>query len=284
MLKKLIVSGAGLTLLVVATVWLGLPSNTAAQAPGILTLEGPGSSIGLTVREATADDAERAGLAQPVGVVVESVREGSPAGRAGFQVGDIVLDFAGERVISVRQFTRLVRESPLRRQVDAVVVRGTSRQTLQVVPEFTGRFAEVLPRQLEPRFRTIPRPPQPREFNFSVPPEAFRFRELLTGPTLGATVMPLSDQLAEYFGVPEGALVSSVESGSAAADAGLRAGDVITAIGGRSVRTAADVASAVRQARPGDALDLSVTRDRKALMLKATLPGRESSGRGGLPV
>ena len=284
MLKKFIVSGAGLTLLVVATVWLGLPSNTAAQAPGFLTLEGPGSSIGVTVRETTAEDAERADLAQPVGVVIESVREGSPAERAGFQVGDIVLDFAGERVIGIRQFTRVVRESPPQRQVDAVVVRGTSRQTLQVVPEFTGRFAEVLPRQLEPRLRTLPRLPQPREFNFSVPPDVFRFRDLISGPTLGVVVMPLSDQLAEYFGVPEGTLVSSVESGSAAAEAGLRAGDVITAIGGRSVRTAADVASAVREAGPGDALDISVTRDRKALMLKATLPERESSGRGGLPV
>jgi S1-C subfamily serine protease len=93
----------------------------------------------------------------------------------------------------------------------------------------------------------------------------------------------LGDQLADYFGVKGGALVASVGANTPAADAGLKAGDVITAIDGRSVTTAADIAAALREARAGEGVDISVTRDRKPLMLKV-MPGRLASGRGGLPV
>ena len=45
---------------------------------------------------------------------------------------------------------------------------------------------------------------------------------------LGVQLLPLSDQLATYFGVKDGVLVASVEADSPAARAGLKAGDVIT--------------------------------------------------------
>ena len=51
---------------------------------------------------------------------------------------------------------------------------------------------------------------------------------------MGVSVGPLSDQLATYFGVKEGVLVSEVSSGTPAATAGIRAGDVITAVNGRT--------------------------------------------------
>ena len=52
---------------------------------------------------------------------------------------------------------------------------------------------------------------------------------------MGVSVVPLSDQLAAYFGVKEGVLVSEVASGTPAATAGIQAGDVITAVNGRNV-------------------------------------------------
>ena len=57
----------------------------------------------------------------------------------------------------------------------------------------------------------------------------------MTGSTLGVTVSPLTDQLASYFGVKQGVLVSAVTSDSPAAGAGVRAGDVITAVNGQTV-------------------------------------------------
>jgi serine protease Do len=82
---------------------------------------------------------------------------------------------------------------------------------------------------------------------------------------LGVTLQDLSAPLASSFGLeaPDGALVSSVQPGSAAAKAGLKAGDVITSVDGEPVRVAGDVSSRVGLARPGDKLKLELWRDKK---------------------
>ncbi|MBL8276769.1 MAG: Do family serine endopeptidase [Pelomonas sp.] len=84
---------------------------------------------------------------------------------------------------------------------------------------------------------------------------------------LGVTLQDLSAPLAASFGLnaPDGALVSSVMPDSAAAKAGLKAGDVITALDGEPVRVAGDVSSRVGLARPGDKLKLEIWRDKSRL-------------------
>lgn len=263
-------------------------SSLSAQVPGFLTLEGPGSAIGVTVREATADDAKTAKLAEASGVVIESVRSESPAARAGLRAGDLVLELDGERIRSTRHFTRVVRETPPGRTVDAVVVRDGSRQTLRVTPEVTGELSGNLSNDRgRPSARLRVAPDILRDFNFNFERNAPRLAPSAGRARLGITLSPLGTQLAEYFGVKEGVLVASVESGTPAADAGLKAGDVITAIGGRAVSSAQDVTAAVRRVEAGSGFDIAVTRDRMPLMLKATLPPANRatpSGRGGLPV
>ena len=275
---------AGVALVVVwFTVASGSSAAQTSDTPFVAAF-GPGSWIGVTARDVTSDDASRAKLAQPVGVFVESVREGGPAATAGVRVGDIILDFGDERIRSVRQFTRVVQESAPRRAVAVVVMRGAERRTLNVVPEVSAEFQSgAWLRGTEPLLRLLPRgrDQQPRDFGFNIAPE-LRRRLLPEGPSLGVSVTPLSDQLAAYFGVTSGVLVASVSADSPAADAGLKAGDVITAVDGRSVTSAADITEAVRQPRAGGGVDISVTRDRTPLMLKV-LP-QPASGRRSLPV
>jgi putative serine protease PepD len=68
-----------------------------------------------------------------------------------------------------------------------------------------------------------------------------------------------------------GARVTQVASGSAAADAGLEAGDVITAVDGRAVANADDVVARISAMSPGDAVTLSVQRNGSSTTLHATL-------------
>ena len=267
---------------VTAAVMMSTEPAAAQTRPGALVLGlGGTSSIGVTVRDVTTEDAAKAKMAQPAGVYIESVVEGSPAAKAGVQSGDIIIDFDGERVRSASHFSRLVQESVPNRQLNAVVVRGTSKQTLNVVPESAGSFDRLLSNNTRRQLQGLERQ-LPRNFNFDA--DAFRRSLPGIGLGLGVTVSPLTDQLASYFGVTRGVLVSSVVSNSPASEAGIKAGDVITAINGQDVSSSADITRATR-GRDGGALDITVTRDRKSLSLKATVPGRSrTSGRGGLPI
>ena len=77
----------------------------------------------------------------------------------------------------------------------------------------------------------------PREGTWSFrgrPGEAFSFRMNERG-RLGVSIQPLEGQLAEYFGTSKGVLVNSVDKDSPAAKAGLKAGDVVTAVNGKAV-------------------------------------------------
>ena len=264
---------------VTAAAMLAVQPAAAQSQPRIIVQSGV-ASVGVSIRDVTSDDAAKAKMAQAAGVYVESVREGSPASRAGLQAGDIVIDFDGERVRGVTHFTRLVQESVPGRQIAAVVVRGTSKQTLNVVPEASGA-ASFLSGDVRRRLQELP-----RNFNLNVEPDVLRALPL-RGGSLGITVSPLSEQLASYFGVKQGVLVTDVTSSSPAASAGVRAGDVITAINGQAVSSGAEVTRALRENR-NDSVEISVTRDRKSLSLKATVPARSvpagRSGRSGFPV
>lgn len=254
-----------------------------AQEPRVVvrSLGSSSASIGVGIRDVTGDDAAKAKQGQPSGVYIESVREGSPAAKAGIQTGDIVIDFDGERVRSASHFTRLVQESVPNREVTAVVIRGTSKQNLKISPDAGGALSILsnnARRQRQDLQLNLPRG------NFNFDNDALRRVLPANGATLGVTVSPLSDQLAGYFGVKQGVLVSAVTTGSPAAGAGVRAGDVITAINGQSVSNSADITRALRQVS-GESVEISVTRDKKSLSLKATLPARpRASGRSGLPV
>ena len=255
---------------------LAFASTARAQGPRArddVFFPGGGSSIGVTIRELTAEEAAKANATG--GVAIESVREGTPAARAGLRGGDIVLEFDGERVRSTRQFSRLVRETPEGRAVRATVLRDGSRQTLEVTPD-RQRAQIVTPPDIAAAVpRVMPRLPRDFDFNFDfdLPPDGF---SVFTSPRrLGATLTPLGDQLAGYFGVKEGVLVSSVEENSAAAAAGLRAGDVITSINGTRVDAPGDVARALRDAEPGSGVELTVTREKKELTVRVTTPERQ---------
>jgi serine protease Do len=274
-MRKAVVGG-----LVAAAVAVGatlvLAPTMSAQGPGgfgadRLLLVGPGSAIGVGVRDLRSDETASAKI-ETGGVAIATVREDSPASRAGLQAGDIVIEFDGERVRSARHFSRLVTETPPGRTVPATIVRGGNRQTLQVTPEADGRVSIDLPElrnlpeireRIERGLRQLP-----RDFDFDLPQGGVR---IIRGERIGMTLSPLSDQLAAYFGVREGVLVSSVQDGSVAARAGLRAGDVITAVGGEPVDAIADVVLSLRNAAPGSAVEIRVTRDRQEVNLKVEI-------------
>jgi membrane-associated protease RseP (regulator of RpoE activity) len=91
-------------------------------------------------------------------------------------------------------------------------------------------------------------------------------------PRLGVGLQELTPQLADYFGLKDrdGVLVSSVGEGSAAAKAGMKAGDVILSVGGTAVKGSGDVQRLVAKAEAG-ALEVKVLRDRREMTFQPVL-------------
>ncbi|MGE3277908.1 MAG: PDZ domain-containing protein [Vicinamibacterales bacterium] len=276
--SRFMVFGGVLAIGVALSVGSLLAQSQAAPEPAgrqVRILDGRGSGIGVTIRDIGPADH------QGDGIVVEDVVPDGPADKAGIHDGDIVVEFDGERVRSARQFSRLVRETPDGRQVPVAVLREGQRQALTVVPEadaavwfgeVPGAWQERLQaleprlREIEPRLRELE--PRLRAFRFDGPLQ-FDFRGFAERPRLGVQVETLTPQLADYFGAEAGVLVAAVSEGSPAAEAGIRAGDVITAVNGTAVRGAADLYAALPDA--GGEVTLTLLRDKAPATITARL-------------
>jgi len=282
-MRKALVAGAAAVVLIVAafvvatTVWSQERSDgQRSRDRRVFMLDGRGSAIGVSIRDLEAEEAAKAKIGNAAGVFIEDVEEDSPAAKAGIREGDIVVEFDGERVRSARHFARLVQETADGRVVKATIVRDGTRQTLDVTPERGSRafdmvmpdFAGEIDREVQRGLRSLP-----RNFAFDLDWDA-RFPTAMVWPhgRLGAQLTPLTDQLATYFGAKEGVLVSSVDSDSIAAKAGLKAGDVITTINGHAVDSAGDISRQIRESTDDKQVEIGILRDRKPMTLKAPLP------------
>jgi S1-C subfamily serine protease len=256
------------------------------ERPNVMVLDGRGAQLGVMVSD--VDPKAASG-----GVKIDEVNEDSPAEKAGIKAGDIVVDYDGERVRSARQFTRLVQETPEGRSVPIGIMRDGKKQTLNATPEagrMTWNFGPEIDRALREaergmqfHYSTPPNfdfhfddrdriPGEPRRFEYRVPNDLMPFMGRSRG-RLGVTVQSLTDDLQEFFGAKNGgALVSSVTRESAAAKAGIKAGDVIVSINGRAVTDADDLIAELDGIN-GEAT-IVVLRDKKEMTLKSTLESR----------
>lgn len=239
------------------------------RARALEILGGRGSEIGAAVRDVDQADVKREKLSAETGAVIDEVRSDGPASKAGLKAGDVVVEFDGERVRSARHLTRLVQETPAGRTVKAAAVRDGKRVDLQIRPE-TGAGLAIATGPFEHGLRRLERLGD--NLRFDMPSlRDFDFHVRMRPGRLGVGLQDLGDQLADYFGVKDGVLVTSVSDGSAAAKAGLKAGDVITSLNGRSVRGANDVRRELLDVDEGKEFPIVVVREKKELTLKVTL-------------
>lgn len=246
-------------------------AQTRAPLARAFDVLGRGVQIGVSLE---ADDAKK------TGAVIETVTPDSPADKAGMKAGDAVVEFDGERVRSVLHLTRLVQETPAGRGVAVVLLRGGQKVTVNVTPERRSSDDDFAFRYLDtPRIaRPTPAPPAPprapRPPLMLDPARPFEIPGLLRfsrGGRLGVTTESIENQLAEYFGVKEGVLVKSVQDGSAAQKAGIKAGDVITGINGTKVYDASDLNRALDRLETGGEFTVDVVRDKKTQSLKGKI-------------
>jgi serine protease Do len=192
--------------------------------------------LGVTIQKVTSDIATTMGLKNEGGALVADVVEGGPAERAGLKTGDIIVEFNGKPIKdSVELPLEVARVAP-GKTVQVKILRDNKPTTIAVqIGEMTD--SEVV-------------------------------AELRQGD-FGMTVQPLTPAVAQSLGLEsaEGLLISAVKPGSAAYEAGLRRGDVITEINRRPVRNMADYKREISSLESGKAILFLVKRDKGSLFL-----------------
>jgi serine protease Do len=207
-------------------------------------LRGGGTAIGVQVRDVDDADVKREKLSGVAGAVVEDVRADSAAAKAGMKAGDVIVSFDGERIRSAKHLERLVSETPAGRTVDAAVIRSGDRMTLKVAVVAEDAYAPFKALSMKSNWPEGFRINQPKLEAFYAPKLEGRyslFSRLSGGGRLGVGVQDLTEQLGDYFGTSNGALVTAVDDNTPAKTAGIKAGDVITKIDGETVRNSSEL-------------------------------------------
>ncbi|HEV8723134.1 MAG TPA: DegQ family serine endoprotease [Candidatus Binatia bacterium] len=192
--------------------------------------------LGTTVQKITPEIADSLGLKQSKGALVAEVLKGSPAERAGIKLGDIITEFDRKEIKDSADLPALVARVAPGMTVQLKVLRDGKEVTL---PLTVGEMKE---------------------------------NEIVASTQegdLGLAVQPVTPEIAESLGIDraEGLVVTSVTPGSAADEAGLRAGDLIAQINRRPVKNLAEYNREIARSEKGKSVLFLVRRGQGSLFL-----------------
>jgi membrane-associated protease RseP (regulator of RpoE activity) len=268
------------------------PTAVTPPAPGqpfdqsfSLFIDG-GSFLGVYAEDINKENMGRYGLREARGVGITSIVKDSPAEKAGLKKDDVILRFDGENVTSARKLTRMVSEVAPDQSVRLGISRAGSEQEVAVTIGKRENSMDVLNnlqglkglKGLGGKWEGFEGlegfgTPGAKVWKWEGPDsenDGFVFT-LGNNRRIGVSTTQLTKQLAEFFGVSDGkgVLVTSVADDSPAAKAGIRAGDVITAVDGEKLEGAGDLSRALGKKKEGD-VTLTIVRDKQQRSITVT--------------
>jgi len=233
---------------------------------------GTSSYLGVDISDVTTERLSALKLKEEKGVEVTMVDQDAPAGKAGIKEHDVILTMNGTAIESGAQLRRMIHEMPPGR----VVSFGLSRdgQPVTVKVQLADKHNEFARHGVGDIHVNIPEIHIP-EINIPT----FDWVVTTRSERSGLMVENITPQLGDFFGVKNGngVLVRSVDKGSRAEKAGLRAGDIIVKVNDEPVHDTSDFSHAVRSREKGS-VSVGVIRDKKEQNLTLTLPERKESG------
>jgi len=181
--------------------------------------------VGIRLQEITPAIAQALGRSDEKGVLVASVEPGGPAEKAGVKTGDVITRIGSQTIESGRDLSRAVAGMKPGTDAALTVVRGGTTQEITVkVGQRPGE-----------QTASLSGPQQDSE---------------AVGKRLGVALAPIDEATRRQLGANvNGVLVQQVQPNSAAAENGIRPGDVIVSANNRDVTRPADVAQAWTQAQ-----------------------------------
>ncbi len=206
------------------------------------------------------------------GALIQRVMPNSPAEKAGLKANDVVVAIDGKAIASDAELRDAIGDHESGQTVTLEVIRDGKRQTVQAT--LGSRFALG--------DRGFLRTPNGMELFRGRMPEGFAFGDgepyvmLFPGaPRLGVSVLPMTNDLRDYFGAEhdKGVLVSAVSKGSAAERAGIQTGDVIVSIDGEAVSRAGEISRVLASKRTEGprTVEIVLVRNHSAQTVTATV-------------
>lgn len=241
-----------------------------------------GGFLGVYAEDINRENMTRYHLNQVRGVGVTQVIKDSPAEKAGLKKDDVILRLDGENVTSVRKLNRLVSEIAPDQSVRVNFSRGGTEQ--EITATIGKHNNNSMVRDLlagDPRAWKWKGPLFGRNSSGDNTDLTFF---LGNSRRIGVSTMELTKQLADFFGIAngKGVLVTSVTEDGPAAKAGVRAGDVITAIDGEAVDSPGDISRAINRKKEGE-VSLTVIRNKVQQTIRVTPHEGGFSGTMGQP-
>lgn len=239
--------------------------------------------LGVDIRDVSDDQMGVLKLKESRGAEVIHVDHDGPAGKAGLQEHDVILQMNGQSIEGEDQLRRMLRETPAGRSVTLAISRDGQQQALTT--QLANR-SEVERKAWEDHWR-VPEPAGgadaateergKRFFSPTLKGRSFMGALTLGSSYTGATVETMGPQLAEFFGSQgAGVLVHSVDANSPGALAGLRAGDVVVRANATKMTSSGDWMKVVRENK-GKTLAVVVLRDKKEQTLTLIPDGKKRS-------
>ena len=189
--------------------------------------------LGVQIQQVTDEIAESLGLTDARGALVAGVLDNSPAQAAKMKEGDVILKFDGRDVNESRKLPRIVADTAVGKSVKVVVWRAGREVTLNITLGELEKFDEAN----LPANAPDDEPAKAVERSFD---------------ELGLSLSTITPAIAEELGLDkdvEGVIITNVDGDSAAAENGLRQGDVITEIFQEKVLTPDAVEAKIEDAR-----------------------------------
>ena len=223
-----------------------------------------GAWLGVVTQSVDYDLAEAFDLEVKYGVIVNEVVDDSPAEEAGLENDDIIVSIDSERITDYDDLVDMLTEHGEGDQITIGLIRDGKALDVQVKLAKRPRGRRDL--DWHSQFSYDYKAPFGRSHSY-----------------IGVQLSDLTDQLGEFFGVERGrgALIREVEEDSPAADAGLKAGDVIISIDSDKMRDAGDVAEYILDTDPGEQVSITVMRDKAELTVEVEVDESPSGSRYG---
>jgi serine protease Do len=257
------------TAFVVALLAATVTAAPAEPQPASMGWPGnPTAYLGVHIDPVTPELASALKLEGASGAVITNVDQDGPACRAGLKSNDVVIAFNGTKVEGPDQLVELIHATAPGTTVTLTLMRNAQKQDVRVA---LGSWPRVMAHARA--YAMAPPPPAALPAMPEIDMPAFA----PLSSHHGLVVETLSPQLSGFFGVPpgRGVLVRSVEVGSPAEAAGLKAGDVIVRVNNEMLHDLADWRRAMRV--HASKISVVVVRDKREQTLVINLPAPETS-------